>query len=66
MRAFEDPQHRGNGAEYHTGKPCITPGCGKPAGTQWSEWWCFDCNVRRIHRIDEQLNDIIARKEAEK
>jgi hypothetical protein len=57
--AYKDPNHRGNSAKYHTGKPCITPGCGKPAGTAWSPHLCFECNVERIDRINAGLKDIL-------
>ncbi len=55
MIAFEDPNHPGNTAKHHTGKPCIEPGCENPAGTAWSPYWCFSCNVARIRRIDGKL-----------
>lgn len=61
LEAFEDPQHPGNGPEYHTGRRCITPGCGKDAGTLWSPHWCFECNVERIKRISSSLELIVAR-----
>lgn len=50
--AYEDPGHEGNGAKHLTGKPCIEKGCDNPAGTAWSPFWCFACNVKRIRRID--------------
>ena len=59
MIAYEDPRHRGNGPQYHTGKACLTPGCTRPAGTAWSRYWCFECNVERIKKIDSQLNGLI-------
>lgn len=52
MQPFEDPNHEGNSAKYHTGKLCIT-GCGRPAGTRWSKYWCHVCNVERMHRLKE-------------
>ena len=57
--AFEDPDHEGNTSKYHTGKKCIEKDCNKPAGTAWSPYWCFECNVKRIRRIDNQLLDIV-------
>lgn len=54
-KAYKDPNHRGNSPKYHTRKPCVTPGCGKPAGTWWSPLWCFEHNVERIDRIDDHL-----------
>ena len=56
--AFEDPHNDGNSPRYHTGKKCIE-GCGRPAGTAWSPFWCFECNVERIKRIDTQLKAAI-------
>lgn len=55
MQAFEDKNHEGNSKKYHTGKQCIEKGCNKPAGTAWSPYWCFDCNVERMRRIESQL-----------
>ena len=55
MNAYENPNHEGNSSKYHTGKTCIKPGCNNPAGTTWSPYWCFECNVKRIKRIDGQL-----------
>lgn len=63
MEAFEDPTDVGNSPKYHTGKPCIEPGCGRPAGTAWSPYWCFECNVKRIKRIDHQLEMLIRQLE---
>ncbi len=62
MESFEDPNHIGNSPAYHTGKPCIEPGCERPAGTAWSEHWCFECNVERIRRIDKALNELVGAK----
>jgi len=59
MIAFEDPKNPGNGPAYHTGKPCCEKGCDNPAGTAWSPHWCFECNVKRIRRIDRQLNAVL-------
>lgn len=59
FKAFEDPNHRGNGTTYHTGKECIEKDCHNPAGTAWSPYWCFACNVKRIRRIDKQLDAIV-------
>jgi hypothetical protein len=57
--AFEDPNHEGNSPKYHTGKPCIEPGCDKPAGTWWSPYWCFEHNVERIKRVTRQFDEIL-------
>jgi len=57
MPGYDDPNDEGNSEKYHTGKLCIE--CGKrPAGTAWSPYFCFECNVKRIKRIDEQLKQI--------
>ena len=63
MKAFEDSDHEGNSAAYHTGKRCVTKGCKEPAGTWWSPHWCFKHNVERIRGIDASLNDIIRANE---
>ncbi len=52
LPAYADPNHRGNSADHHTGKPCVERGCDKPAGTAWSPLWCFDHNVERLQRCD--------------
>lgn len=54
---YNDPNHPGNSARCHTGKLCIE-GCGRPAGTAWSPYWCFECNVRRIDRINTSLEGL--------
>ena len=53
--AYCDPNNPGNGAQHHTGEPCIEPGCDEPAGTAWGPWWCFGHNVERLDRIDAAL-----------
>ena len=47
-----------NGSDYQTGKPCIEPGCERPAGTAWSPYWCFEHNVERLDRITASLETI--------
>lgn len=59
MVGYDDPKHEGNSPKYHTGKLCIE-GCGRPAGTAWSPYWCFECNVKRINRINGQMESIKA------
>lgn len=59
MKAFEDPNHPGNGPEHRTGKPCIESGCDRPAGTAWSPHWCFECNVERMRRIGAFLQTAV-------
>ena len=57
MKAYQDPNNKGNSSKYHTGKLCIE-GCGRPAGTAWSPYWCFECNVKRMDRINTQFDAI--------
>jgi hypothetical protein len=53
MPGYNDPDDPGNSAAFYTGKPCIEPGCHNAAGTAWSPYWCFECNVRwRILKND--------------
>lgn len=56
MKSFENSNHEGNSSKYHTGKKCIS--CNNPAGTAWSPLWCFECNVRRIKKINSQLENL--------
>jgi hypothetical protein len=58
MPGYKDPNAEGNSAKYHTGKPCIEPGCNEPAGTGWGPHWCFKHNVERIDRISRQMEQI--------
>jgi hypothetical protein len=48
----EDPDHPNNGAKYQTGKLCVE-GCGRPAGTAWSPFWCQPCNAQRFRMVDQ-------------
>lgn len=58
LPAYKDPDHEGNSKDHHTGKPCVEPRCDRPAGTAWSPYWCFECNVERMDRIDGNLEEI--------
>lgn len=58
MQPYEDPNNKGNSSKYHTGKPCIEPGCNEPAGTAWGPYWCQKHNAERLNRISEQLEKI--------
>lgn len=60
VKGYNDPDHIGNSAKYHTGKPCIEDGCIEPAGTAWSSHWCFRHNVERIDKVTEGMKRIIA------
>lgn len=61
--AYQDPAHRGNSAEYHTGKPCMEKGCKEPAGTAWGKFWCFKHNVARMDRISANLEGMARKAE---
>jgi hypothetical protein len=61
MIAYQDPDHEGNSAQHHSGKPCHTRGCKEPAGTAWSPLWCFKHNVERMDRISASLDDFAER-----
>lgn len=63
MDAFENIDDPGNSCEHWTGKVCIAPGCIRPAGTAWGPYWCFEHNVERIKKIDEQLNKLIKKEQ---
>lgn len=56
MPGYDDRDDPRNGSEYWTGEVCIEPGCTNPAGTAWSPYWCYDCNVKRIDRINRQFD----------
>jgi len=58
VEPFEDPEHELNGMKYHTGKMCVC-GCGRKAGTAWSPYFCFECNVKRMKKIDCQIKTIL-------
>lgn len=58
MSGYNDPKDPRNGPKYHTGKPCIEKGCGRPAGTAWSPYWCYEHNVERIDRISMRFYDL--------
>ena len=58
MTDAENPQHPDNSPRYHTGKPCIEPGCTEPAGTAWGPDFCQRHNAERIKRGEERLQTI--------
>lgn len=39
-----------------SGRSCID--CGQPAGTPWGPYWCPDCDVLRLDRIESGLLDL--------
>lgn len=59
MPGYNDPTDERNGPKYHTGKKCIEGECNNPAGTAWSPHWCFECNVKRIDRINKQFDELL-------
>lgn len=56
---YQDPNHAGNNARHLSGKVCIEQGCGKAAGTAWSPFWCFACNVKRMDRISASMESML-------
>ncbi len=38
-----------------SGRPCAE-GCGRQAGTPWSDLWCPECDVVRLDRVSEGLS----------
>ena len=60
LHPYQDPTDKGNSAKYHTGKPCVEAGCNNAAGTAWSPYWCFECNVKRIDGINKSFDKMLA------
>ena len=60
MERYRDPDDTLNDKKYHTGKPCVWPGCTFPAGTAWSKFWCQKHNAARMDGIGESLEKIHA------
>lgn len=58
MEPYQDPNHENNDIRIHaSGKTCYE--CRKePAGTAWSPYFCFKCNVKRMDRISRNLRSI--------
>jgi len=59
LKAFEDPNHEGNSEKYHTGKICLGGDCCNIAGTKWSQFWCFECNAKRMNRLNKSFEKIL-------
>lgn len=59
MKPAEDPGHPNNSARYHTGYPCAE-GCGRPAGTAWSPFWCQPCNAERLSGVSKSFEGLMA------
>ena len=54
MKTWRDADH----PTYLKAKRCTCYGCGvKCAKSAWGAW-CHPCNVERMTRIDERMNDI--------
>ena len=32
---------------------------GRPAGTYWSPFWCVECNIERIDRINNRFSEML-------
>ena len=43
-----------------SGRTCVEPGCGKPAGTLWGPMWCPECDEKRLDHVSGQLDAIVA------
>lgn len=56
--SYHDPDSPDNAPGHRTGKPCIEEGCSRPAGTGWSPYWCVECNIKRMDRIEKSLEEI--------
>ena len=61
---YKNMDDEGYDANHHTGKPCVTGGCQKPAGTLWGPYFCAECNVARIERINQRIEVLEAAKSA--
>jgi hypothetical protein len=61
MKRYEDASDPLNDERFHTGKPCIEPGCTDPAGTAWSLHWCQKHNAERMNRISDGMKTISER-----
>lgn len=63
MQPWEDPNNEGNGPAHRSGHQCFD--CGSAdAGTRWSPYFCFACNVTRMRRIDASFAALEARFQA--
>jgi Zn finger protein HypA/HybF involved in hydrogenase expression len=48
----------GHVCQKPSGRKCID--CGQPAGTDWGPYWCPDCDVKRLDKISDNLESIVA------
>lgn len=58
--AYRDLNHFGNSEKYRSGRVCIESGCKNPAGTYWSPYWCVPCNIKRMDRVTQSLNELVS------
>jgi hypothetical protein len=49
---------QGHICQVPSGKDCFD--CGKPAGTAWGPYFCPDCDVKRLDKIEANLKSIQA------
>ena len=56
LPAYKNKNHEWNGPSFRSGLKCIE--CGKPAGTKWSKFWCVECNIRRMDRIEQAFEGL--------
>ena len=45
-----------------SGRSCVE--CGAPAGTPWGPYFCPECDVTRLDRIDANLLSLLTLEEA--
>lgn len=55
---YYDEHCEENSSKYHTGKECIEKDCKLPAGTAWSDYWCWKHNAMRMDRITVSMEKI--------
>ena len=58
MELYEDKNCFENSAEFLSGLRCYEKDCENEAGTAWSPYFCVDCNIKRMKRIDKNLKEI--------
>lgn len=57
MKKYQDKNNELNSLKHQNKGKCVT--CGKtPRGTYWSEYFCADCNIERMDRINESLKQM--------
>ena len=58
-------REEGEDPKYHSGTPCVEPGCPEPAGTAWTPYWCARHDRERMERISASLERLLARTRGE-